>query len=279
MTGGLDKKTAVVTGASRGIGRSIAQALAKEGAAVALISRSESKLEETRALIETAGGRAVVFPGDVSKRQDVERIMSEIAGRCGRIDILCNNAGVYTAVGPVGEDDPKAWWFDMTVNLYGVYLCCHYAMPHMSSPATIVNTASGAGIKPSPYATAYSCSKAAVILFTESLAAELKSRDIAVFSIRPGAVKTDIIKILSTPLGQRYLGDNAKIFEEGSELLCPPERAAELVVRLCRPEAARLTGRFVSVADDLDRLIEEAGGIAERQQHVLRVQSRSGIVV
>ena len=159
-----------------------------------------------------------MYPGDVADRAQVQSIVQQVVQRFGRLDILCNNAGAHTTVGPVGEDDPEGWWFDVTVNLRGAYLFCHYAVPRMSSPGWIVNTASGAGIKPFPYSSGYGCSKAALILFTESLALELESRKIAVFSIRPGAVRTAITRILYTPQAERYLGDVVSQFEDAERI-------------------------------------------------------------
>jgi len=276
MKRGLADKAAIVTGAGRGIGRAIAVALAREGAAVALVSRTGRELEETGALIASSGGRAEVYPGDVTDRHGVESIVRQVVGRFGRLDVLCNNAGAHTEVGPVGEDDPERWWSDVSVNLRGTYLFCHYAIPHMTAPGCIVNTASGAGIKPSPHSSAYGCAKAALIMFTESLARELEPRGIAAFSIRPGAVRTAIIKILYTPRARKYLPDAAALFEDGAPLLSPPERAAELVVRLCNPESFVLSGRFITVLDDIDALISDAERIGKEQLHVLRVHNRSG---
>jgi len=269
----LEGRIAIVTGAGRGIGRAIAITLAKAGVVVGLVARSHDQLEEAHASIKSQGGTAVILPGDVSKRPDVERIVREMVKPYDALDIIVNNAGVHTAVGPVGEDDPEAWWHDVKVNLLGPYLLCHFALPHMKSPATIVNTASGAGIAAFPNSTSYGASKAALIHFSESLATELQPRGISVFAIRPGAVRTSITNILSTPAGKRYLAHIAELFEDGSELLVPPERAAELVLRLCSQQAAVLSGRMISVLDDLDQLIREAKRVKEEQLYVLRLNT------
>ena len=180
---------------------------------------------------------------------------------------------MHTAVGPVGDDDPEAWWHDVTVNLRGPYLLCRAALPYMGPGATIVNVSSGAGMKGFPSSSAYGASKAAQMHYTESLALELSERAISVFAIRPGAVKTSITQVLDTPRGRKYLGHIAQLFEQDSGLLVPAERPAQLVVDLCRPETAVLSGRMISVLDDLPRLIDQSERIAEEQLYQLRLNT------
>jgi NAD(P)-dependent dehydrogenase (short-subunit alcohol dehydrogenase family) len=265
-----------VTGAGRGIGRAIALVLAAEGALVGLMARTRDQLQETQGLIDENDGRSVVLPVDVSKPARVQEALWRFMKDRRTLDILVNNAGVHTAVGPVGEDDPEAWWYDLTINLRGPYLLCRAALPFMDSGATIVNVASGAGMKGFPYSSAYGASKAALMHFSESLAVELEPRKIAVFAIRPGAVRTSITEILSTPGGRKYLGHIARLFEAGSDLLVPARRAAELVLALCRPEAAVLSGRMISVLDDLPRLIAQAEPIRDRELYQLRLNTLPG---
>ncbi len=269
----LNGKTALVTGAGRGIGRAIALALAEQGALVGLMARSRDQLLESQSLIEKQKGRSLVLPADVSIPGQGEEAVRTLVGDQSTLDILVNDAGVHTAVGPVGEDDPEAWWHDVTINLRGPYLLCRAALPFMRSGGTIVNVASGAGLKGFPYSSAYGASKAALIHFTESLAIELEPRKIAMFAIRPGAVKTSITRILDTPNGQKYLGHIAKLFETGSELLVPAQRPAKLVLALCRPEAAVLSGRMISVLDDLPQLIARAERIRKQQHYQLRLNT------
>jgi NAD(P)-dependent dehydrogenase (short-subunit alcohol dehydrogenase family) len=189
------------------------------------------------------------------------------------LDILVNNAGVYTAAGPVGDDDPDAWWHDVTVNLRGTYLLCRAALPFMKPGGTIINVGSGAGMKAFPYSSAYGASKAALIHFTETLHLEVESRGLSVFAIRPGAVRTSMMNILNSQKGKQYLGHVAKSFEDDSELLVPAEAPAQMVVRLCGPEAAVLSGRMISVLDDLDMLIERAEQIRAEQLYLLRLHT------
>ena len=266
----LEGRVAVVTGSGRGIGRAIAQALASEGASVGLVARSEDQISETQNLIESKGGSAVALPGDVTVRADAENVMKEMINRYKRLDILVNNAGGLKVVGPVGEDDPDAWRYEVSLNLFGTYLFSHASVPHMRGSGVIVNLGSGSGIRAFPFCSAYGCSKAAVLHFTETLARELEPRGIAVFAIRPGSVRTSRTRITDTPKGKKYLGPIANL---PSGMRVPPERAAGLVVRLCDPEAAVLSGRIISVLDDLDLLIKESEQVQKNQLYVLRMNT------
>ena len=267
----LEGQTALVSGAGSGIGRAIALALAGQGAVVALVGRRRDLLTETAELIEAEQGQGIVLPADVSAPGECDRIVDILMKDRKGLNVLVNNAGVHSAVGPVGEDDPEAWWHDVTVNLRGPYLLCRAALRTMGPGATIVNVSSGAGMKGFPYSSAYGASKAALIHFTESLALELSARRIAVFAIRPGAVKTSITGILDTPNGRKYLPHVARLFESNSGLLVPAEKPAQLVLDLCRPETAVLSGRLISVLDDLDRLIDQSERISEEQLYQLRL--------
>lgn len=271
MSGQLDGRTALITGAGSGIGRAIALALAEDGAVVALVGRRQDPLAETAKLVEAAKGRAIILPADVSRPGECQRIVATLMRERTALDVVVNNAGVHTAAGPVGEDDTDAWWHDITVNLRGPYLVCRAALPHMGPGSTIVNVSSGAGMRGFPYSSAYGASKAALTHFTESLALELSAREIAVFAIRPGTIKTSITGILDTPMGRKYLGHVARLFEADSELLVAPERPARLVVDLCDSKAAVLSGRMISVLDDLPLLIEQSERIVEEHLYQLRL--------
>jgi 3-oxoacyl-[acyl-carrier protein] reductase len=267
----LNGKHAVVTGASRGIGRAIATRLADEGATVGLVSRSRKKLQEVAEEISAKGNHVLVLEADVSDERDVRTLFERFEREVGKLDILVNNAGVHTDVGPVWESSPARWKHDMSVNLFGPYLCCHYGIPLMNNSGVIINTASGAGTNPFPYSTAYGASKAGVIHFTETVATELEDTDISVFGLRPGAVRTDITGILKTPGGKRYLGHIAALFTDDSELLVPPDNAANLVLRLCSEDFSSLSGIMISVFDDPDALQQKADQVKQQGLYTLRM--------
>ncbi|MCL4553699.1 MAG: SDR family oxidoreductase [Actinobacteria bacterium] len=188
-------KAALVTGAGAGIGRAIAIRFAAEGASVMVadIDRPPASSRETVALIERAGGRAAAVTGDVSKAADAERMVGATVEAFGALDILVNNAGIFMAK-RLAETSEQDWNALMDVNINGVFLCSRYAIPVMVSRGggTIVNMSSVAGLAGYPLATAYCASKAAVLLMTKALSAELASSGIRVNALCPTIINTDM---------------------------------------------------------------------------------------
>lgn len=250
--GAVSGQVALVTGGGRGIGRAIAEALAAAGAAVAVGARSADALAETVGRIESAGGRALAVTVDVTEVVDVTSAVEEVERHLGPIDLLVNNAGAGTASGPLWEGDPEAWWRDVTVNLRGPFLCARAVLPGMIARGRgrIVNVASRAGVGPYPFASAYGVGKTALIRLTETLALELRGKGLSVFAIHPGVVRTAMVDAtLDDPwVGPRF----RQLLEQGADV--PPERAAALVVALARGQGDRLTGRYITVDDDLAQL-------------------------
>ena len=139
--------TAIVTGAGSGIGRELALEFARADANVVCCGRTESSLHETVALIENHGGVGAVAKTDVSQWEQVQEMVHFTLQKFGRIDVVFNNAGSFQYVGPVWEADPKAWWEDVTINLYGSMLCCRAVLPHMmkQDSGIIINMDGGGG--------------------------------------------------------------------------------------------------------------------------------------
>ena len=264
----------VVTGAGRGIGRAIALALAARGASVALIARNESELAESVAQIVGAGGKASAFLADVTDIAAIARVMKRIEESLGVVDLLVNNAGMLEPLGPFWENDLNTWLRGIDVNVRGVAICSHALLPGMVARGRgrIVNVSSGAGIGLGlDYFSSYVTGKTAVLRFTECIASETKAYGVAAFSISPGPVRTAMSEIsLNSPEGKKWLPWYAKIYDEGRNF--PPESAANLVVKLALGEADALTGRFISVADDLDTMVAEAEKIAKDEMYLLRVK-------
>jgi NAD(P)-dependent dehydrogenase (short-subunit alcohol dehydrogenase family) len=207
----LHNKVAIVTGASRGIGRGVALALAKEGAHIVCAARSTNEapsklpgtIEETARQVEALGQRALAVACDVSDEAQVAAMVERAAREFGRIDLLVNNAAVNTRA-PIVDTPPKLWDLVMRVNLRGTFLCSRAVLPHMieRDGGSIVNVSSGAAVMPALAAELgvipYAVSKAAVESFTESLAEELRSHNIAVTCLRiETAVATEGARMVS----------------------------------------------------------------------------------
>jgi NAD(P)-dependent dehydrogenase (short-subunit alcohol dehydrogenase family) len=196
--GELAGQVAIVTGAGRGVGRAIARCLADAGAVVVVAGRSVGHLAETVQLIEQAGGQALALGTDVIDRRAVEALMHTTRERLGPVDLLVNNAANLT-VASIWEADPDEWWHCVNVNLRGAFLCTRAVLPGMISRGRgrIVNVVSSPAYKDLPYMSAYSSSKAALICFTSSLAAETKTHGLAAFAVHPGTVDTQMHEYLA----------------------------------------------------------------------------------
>ncbi len=273
----LTDQVAVVTGGGRGIGRAVAQALAAAGAAVAVVSRSEGELVETVGLIQHAGGRAAAFPADVTSLDAVRAVMQAAERALGPIDLLVNSAGAIKPFGPIWENDPAEWWRTMEVNVRGPLVCTQLVLPGMVARrrGRIVSVTSGAGTVSTPYYTSYVTSKAALIRLTECIALETKPYGIAVFAVAPGTVRTKMTEYsLGSHEGQTWLPWFRRIFDEHIDV--PPERAAELILNLASGRADALSGRTVSIYDDLEMLIASAGRIEEQNLYSLKLDRLAG---
>jgi NAD(P)-dependent dehydrogenase (short-subunit alcohol dehydrogenase family) len=271
----LGGQVAVVTGAGRGIGRAMAQELAKAGAAVAVVARSEDQLTETVALIEGAGGRAIALPEDVTDQQAVERAMAETEQQLGPVDLLVCNAGHGGQVGPLWEVEPDEWWRCVEVNLRGPFLCARAVVPGMIARqrGRIIVTSSMASVGPWPYMSAYAISKAAVTRLSESLAEETKAHGICVFALHPGSVRTAMWESLFlSDVAEKHLPDMYDYVSQGGSGV-PPKRAAELALFLASGQADALSGCFISVDDDVTVMVQRAEEIQRDELHTLRLRT------
>jgi NAD(P)-dependent dehydrogenase (short-subunit alcohol dehydrogenase family) len=277
----LSGQVALVTGGGRGIGRVIALSLAAAGAAVAVMARSADELRDTAAGIEAAGGRALAVAADVTDRRAVERAVQTVEQEFGRVDLLVNNAGIGGPIGPLWEVDPDEWWSTMDINLRGVLLCTRAVLPGMVARryGRIINVASQAGAHRWPLVSAYATSKAAVIKFTENLAAEARREGVAVFAIHPGTVITGptaaVLRDEVPP--DSHAGRIAAWFRQqvADGHAVPPECAGHLVVALASGRADALSGRYVSVYDDVHAWIDRGEEIRRDDLYRLRLHERA----
>ena len=239
----LDGKTALVTGASRGIGRAIALRLAAEGARVAINYAGNVKAaEEVKAAIEAAGGTAILCRADVADSAAVEAMVADVAKAFGAIDILVNNAGITRdtlLMRMKDEDFAKV----LDTNLKGVFYCTKAVAKLMMKKRAgrIVNMASVVGLVGNAGQTNYAAAKAGVIGFSKSAAKELASRGITVNAVAPGFIGTDMTADLPESVKEKALSD-IPLGRAGQ-----PEDVANAVLFLASEQASYITGQVVHV--------------------------------
>jgi NAD(P)-dependent dehydrogenase (short-subunit alcohol dehydrogenase family) len=189
----LAGRVVVVTGASRGLGRAIAVALAEAGASVALAARSKPDLEETAHQVETCGAHALVVPTDVSHYAAVEALMRETVAALGRLDVVVNNAGIGTVV-PMAEATPEDWSTIVGVNLTSVFNGCRAAAPYLLGQRSgkVINVSSVLAVAGLPGYVLYAATKGGVISLTRALGVEWARHNVQVNAIAPGWFVTDM---------------------------------------------------------------------------------------
>jgi NAD(P)-dependent dehydrogenase (short-subunit alcohol dehydrogenase family) len=267
---------ALVTGASRGLGRVIAAALAEAGAAVGLVARSAAPLAQAMDQLTWGGAAAVAVTADVTDPDALAVAVGQVSGRLGPIDVLVNNAGIGGPFGALWEVDPGDWWQAMEVNLRSVLTCTRLVLPSMIARrhGRIVNITSNAGAYRWPLASAYAVSKAAVIKLTETLAVELKGTGVTVFSAHPGLLPIGLSEPAlagappDSPAASKINSWIRRELEQGHGT--EPDAAARFVLRLAAGDCDSLSGRHLTVHDDLDALIQRADEIGRHDLYTLR---------
>lgn len=242
----LQGKVAIVTGAASGIGRATAVLFGQEGARVMCADLNGEGARAAAEAVAAQGGEAAWTQVDVSREEDVQRMVQETVQRFGRLDILFNNAGVELAA-PVTQVPEERWDWLLDINLKGVYLGCKHAIPEMLKVGggAIVNTASGAGLMGIAGLSTYCASKGGVVLLTKSLAVEWAAQGIRVNAVCPGVIRTPMVE-----RGLRALGGTADPEEAWRRLglvhpigrVGQPEEVARAVLFLASDEASFITG-------------------------------------
>jgi len=194
----LNRKIALITGASRGIGKAIAITLADYGAQCILVSRKADALAVIATYIVSRGGKADVMPCNVGNLKQIEKLMAQIKDRYGKLDILINNAATNPYFGEMLGADEGVWNKTFDVNLKGPFFLIQHAAKLMeqSGGGSIVNVSSINGVKPAPYQGVYSITKAGLISMTQAFAKELAAKNIRVNALLPGLVNTDFSKVI-----------------------------------------------------------------------------------
>ena len=239
----MNEKVALVTGASRGIGRAIALHLASRGARVAInYHTQEEAAEQVAAAIHHGGGEAFTFKADVSDPGEVALMVGEVLQRWGHLDILVNNAGI-TRDGLLMRLQEEDWDAVVDTNLKGAFLCARAVIRPMVRQrwGRVINISSVVGIMGNPGQTNYAASKAGLLGFTKSLAKEVASRNITVNAITPGYVMTDIVEGLSDRLRRQILS------RIPTSRFGTPEDVAQIVTFLASEETSYITGQVISV--------------------------------
>jgi 3-oxoacyl-[acyl-carrier protein] reductase len=235
-------KVAIVTGASRGIGRQIAIQLAGSGIKVAVnYSSNRGKADEVVQIIKESGGEAVAVQGDVSKVSEVEALFSETIGQFGRVDIVVNNAGIMDCV-PIADVTEEMFDRHYAVNVKGTYFACQQAMKHMERGGTIINFSTSVSGAMLPTYSVYAATKGAVEQLTRQLAKEFGAKGIVVNCVAPGQVSTELfLNGKSEELVDSFRRMNA--FGRLGE----PEDIANVIDLLVSDKARWITGQTIRV--------------------------------
>ena len=248
----LANKVAIVTGAGSGIGRAIALRLAADGARVAALGQRLPRLEETVQLIAAQGGIAEAIGCDTAAAQQVEHAVRTVVERCGRLDILVNNAAKNRPDAPVAEtvaDLSEDWWdATMAVNLTGYFLCCKYALRAMlkTGGGCIVNIASTSGLAGNTNQGAYVASKHGVVGLTKSIALDYGGHHVRANAICPGFIETErSLTFIARNRGEGWR--EKKLADIPLGCLGCPQDVANLVAFLVSDEAAFITGAAIPI--------------------------------
>jgi NAD(P)-dependent dehydrogenase (short-subunit alcohol dehydrogenase family) len=252
MNSALDGKVAIVTGASRGIGREIALGLAQSGAAVVLASRDQAQLDEVGRIVVSGGGSAVAVPTDVSDQSAVRELAGITLAQFGKIDILVNNAGTNYISSVVLSNDAR-WRAMFETNVFAVYHCTKAVLPAMirAKAGRIINIASIAGVVGAAHNSAYAATKAAVIGFTKSVALEVARLGITVNAICPWHVDTAMMREAMAARAAMF-GNNGQEYLEKvmahhpQRRLIKPKEVAALALFLSSEDAAGITGQALN---------------------------------
>jgi 3-oxoacyl-[acyl-carrier protein] reductase len=274
----LAGRSAIITGASQGLGRAIATHFVRAGASVLLVARGTELLRqverELTGLATRPGQRVHGLPGDVARPEDCAAIVRHAREVLPGLTILVNNAGIHGPMGRLEEVDWGAWVEAIQVNLFGTVLLCRAVIPHFRERGygKIINLSGGGATAPLPRISAYAASKAAVVRLTETLAVELRDAHVDVNAIAPGALNTRLLDNMLAAGPDRVGRDlHERSLKQRAEGGASPDRAAALAVFLASAAGDGISGRLLSaVWDDWARLPERREQLAKSDVYTLR---------
>lgn len=249
----LWNKTAIITGASRGLGRQIAKSFVKEGVNVVLVSRSEDEINDLVTELNINGERALAACADIRVSENVKMVVAETVKNFGHIDILINNAGT-NYISSIALSDETKWQEVINTNLIGTYICCKHVIRQMlkQHKGRIVNIASISAHKGVPFCSAYSASKAGILGLTRSFAVELGKEDISVNAVCPGAIEGYLSEHARGEWTRIY-GVSPKQFQQKLKETIPRKRfikikdVIQLITFLSSDSIKDITGQAINV--------------------------------
>ncbi|RNF30964.1 dehydrogenase [Massilia aurea] len=242
-SGRLQDKATVITGGDSGIGRAVALAFAREGADVLISYLDEhDDAKETARLVEEAGRRAILVPGDIADRAHCRAIVDKAVAEFGRIDVLVNNAAFQMSHDSLDEIPDDEWDYTFKVNITAMFHLCKAAVKHMAPGSSIINTTSINSDNPKPTLLAYATTKGAIANFSAGLAQLLAEKGIRVNSVAPGPIWTPLIPSTMPPEEVENFGSQVPMKRAGQ-----PKEVAPAFVMLASDEASYISGARIAV--------------------------------
>ncbi|WP_184236136.1 glucose 1-dehydrogenase [Massilia timonae] len=242
-SGRLQDKATVITGGDSGIGRAVALAFAREGADVLISYLDEhDDAKETARLVEEAGRRAILVPGDIADRAHCRAIIDKAVAEFGRIDVLVNNAAFQMSHDSLDEIPDDEWDYTFKVNITAMFHLCKAAVKHMSPGSSIINTTSINSDNPKPTLLPYATTKGAIANFSAGLAQLLADKGIRVNSVAPGPIWTPLIPSTMPPDQVENFGSQVPMKRAGQ-----PKEVAPVFVMLASDEASYISGARIAV--------------------------------